>query len=112
MSTLQIDLDQDTSDALASLAASRGTAPADLVAEIVARFVDSRLGEAIVPDQEATILDALVGRYPEDRLAMMVNSVEGDASQRRPAPPDPIDALVGSIDGDPVDDIDEVIYGR
>ena len=25
--------------------------------------------------------------------------------------PDPIDALIGSVDIDPVDDIDEVIYG-
>jgi hypothetical protein len=28
------------------------------------------------------------------------------------APPDPLDAIVGSIHDDPVDDIDEVIYGR
>lgn len=112
MCTLQIDLDKDTSGALASLAAARGTAPADLVAEIVARFVDVRLGDAVVPDQEAVILDALVGRYPEDRLTMMVHSVGDEASERGPAPPDPIDALVGSVDADPVDDIDEVIYGR
>jgi hypothetical protein len=46
-------------------------------------------------------LDDLLGRY--------------DAAPRdgdRFAPPDPLDAIVGSIDDDPVDDIDEVIYGR
>jgi hypothetical protein len=112
VSTLQIDLDQDTSDALASLAAARGTAPADLVAEIIARIVDLRPGDSTMADQETMILDALVGRYPEDRLAMMARSVGGDASEQGLAPPDPIDALVGSIDSEPVDDIDEVIYGR
>jgi len=28
------------------------------------------------------------------------------------AVPDPLDAIVGSVDAEPVDDIDEVIYGR
>jgi hypothetical protein len=112
VSTLQIDLDKDTSDALTLLAAARGTAPAALVAEILSHYIDIRRGEAGIPDQESAILDALVGRYPEDRLAAMVNGLGADSSERQLAPPDPIDALVGSIDADPVDDIDEVIYGR
>lgn len=112
MSTLQIDLDKDTSDALTSLAAARGTAPADLVAEIVSQYVEMHEGATHTPDQEREILDALVGKYSDRRLAMIAEGVDGDSSDRRLAPPDPIDALVGSIDGEPVDDIDEVIYGR
>jgi hypothetical protein len=37
---------------------------------------------------------------------------QNGALSHEPIPPDPLDALMGSIDDDPVDDIDEVIYGR
>ncbi len=113
MSTLQIDLDKVTSDALASLAALRGTAPADLVAEIVARYVKVHEVPSHDPNESSVPEDADFGR----KLAGM--SIEEAAAKLArepirtgPPPPDPIDALVGSIDLDPVDDIDEVIYGR
>ena len=113
MSTLQIDLDQHTADALASLAAARGTAPADLVADIVARYVRVQS----VPADEAN------GQSGEDsdefgRTLVGISIEEAAARLAReprnpgPPPPDPIDALVGSLDGDPVNDIDEVVYGR
>lgn len=78
MSTRQIALDQDTDAALESLAEARGTTSAELLTEIVVRYVRIH-----VPNDGWT-----------------------------PAPPDPLDELLGSVDADPVDDIDEVIYGR
>ena len=113
MSTLQIDLDQDTSDALASLAASRGTAPADLVAEIVAQYVKVR---AVLPNQsngpsmgeDDDFGRKLVGISIEEAAAKLAR----EPIRTGPPPPDPIDALVGSLEGDPVNDIDEVVYGR
>ena len=110
MSTLQVEPDRDTSDALTSLAVARGTAPADLVAEIVARYVKiyelredghrAQLG-LDAPDS----LDALMGRYDGDRM----NDIDSTVYGRRG---DPLDAIVGSVNIDPVDDIDEGIYGR
>ena len=112
MSTLQIDLDQDTSEALASLAAARGTAPADLVAEIVAQYVKVQAVPAEEPNGRSREDDdfgrKLVGISVEEAAAMLARQPRNPG----PPPPDPIDALVGSIDLDPVDDIDEVIYGR
>jgi hypothetical protein len=112
VSTLQIDLDKETSDALASLAASRRTAPADLVAKIVAQYVKV----------QSVLADEANGQSREDsdefgRTLVGISIDEAAArlarEPRNPGPPpDPIDALVGSLDGDPVNDIDEVVYGR
>lgn len=78
MSTLQIDLDERTGDALTTLARTRGVTPDELAAQIVADYVGAT-----------------------------------DLARAEPArEPDPLDALVGKYDIDPVDDIDEVIYGR
>jgi hypothetical protein len=83
VSTLRIDLDEATGDALTSLAAARGTTAADLVSQIVSQYVKIHdlpaNGRQVVPGQ-------------------------GEA--------DPLDAIVGSLDIDPVEDIDGVIYGR
>jgi hypothetical protein len=51
---------------------------------------------------------------PPDPLDAILRSVDDERSVRgrRRAPPSPLDAIVGSVDHDPVDDIDEVIYGR
>ncbi len=113
MSTFQIELDQDTIDALASLAASRGTAPADLVAEIVAQYVKVQAVPTDEPNGRSRQDDddfgrRLVGISIEEAAAKLARQ----PIRTGPPPPDPIDALVGSIDLDPVDDIDEVIYGR
>jgi hypothetical protein len=111
VSTLRIELDQATDEALATLAASRGKAPADLVAEWVSRYVkiyeplpnghDDRRKVAAPadPDPLAPLVKKHLGWEPDD--PRLVN-------RRR----DPLDAIVGSAgDAEPVDDIDEVIYG-
>ena len=113
MSTLHIELDKDTSDALASLAAWRGTAPADLVAEIVAQYVAVRdapvrdPGEPSMRD-DADISRRLVGISIKEAAVLLARQPRDPG----PPPPDPIDALVGSLKGDAVNDIDEVVYGR
>ena len=113
MSTLQIDRDQDTSDALASLAASRGTTPDDLVAEIVAQYVKVQAAPTDEPNGRLRQDDddfgrKLVGISIEEAAAKLARQ----PIRTGPPPPDPIDALVGSLEGDPVNDIDEVVYGR
>ena len=96
MSTLVIDLDTATGEALTSLASARGTTPADLAAEIVARYVS-------VQD-----LRPSAARPASDRPDA---SVDAEPSGRKLAPPDSIDALVGRYDAEP-GDIDEIVYGR
>jgi hypothetical protein len=114
VSTLQIELDQATNDALTSMAASRGTTPAGLVSELVLHYVKSferqanghrdvsnRADKATSePDRVAELALKYLGWAPGD--PRLVN-------RRR----DPLDALIGMAgDAEPVDDIDEVIYGR
>jgi hypothetical protein len=113
VSTLQIDLDKETSDALTSLAAARGTAPTDLVAEIVAQCVGIHEPPAHELHESTTHRGTDVGR----KLAGISIKEAAAIIARHPrepglAPPDPIDGLAGSVDIDPVDDIDEVIYER
>lgn len=109
MSTLQIDLDPTTDEALASLATARGTSPADLAAEIVAGYV--RAAEPPASPDSATPDSDDPGsswyRGPLTREAVLAF-----AARRYRDGPDPLDALAGSVDAEPVDDIDEVIYGR
>ena len=49
---------------------------------------------------------------PEELDAFVEEWIQKGVLSREPAPPDPLDALLGSVDEDPGDDIDEVIYGR
>ena len=105
MSTLQIDLDEATDEALTSLAAARGVTPAELVAEFVSRYVKTY--EPIENGRSSTRLTAI------DSTDAMIGSPGDDPSRRKLAPPDPLDAIVGSAgNAEPVDDIDEVMYGR
>ena len=102
MPKLQIELDAATTEALSSLANSRGTTAGDLAGEIVERYVQH--GGLAANGRTLT---------PPSVVADTVNLNDDADRPRRPvSPPDPLDALVGSIDADPVDDIDEVIYGR
>jgi hypothetical protein len=115
MPRLQIELDAATTEALSSIAGARGTTPADLVAEIVGKYV-----HVPAQDLQPDPLDALVGsidadpddgyRAPPDAMDELVGKYTTGRFQGNP--PDPLDAIVGSIDAEPVDDIDEVIYGR
>lgn len=113
MSTMQIDLDQETADALASLAAARGAAPADLVAEIVTQYVAVHDASVRDPGEPSMREDAdfgrtLAGISIKEAAALLARQPRHPG----PPPPDPIDALVGSLEGDEVNDIDEVVYGR
>ena len=113
MSTMQIDLDNDTSDALTSLAAVRGTAPAELIAEIVAEYVRVHNNPAHDPrepsrQQSVDLGRKLSGISIKEAAALLARQPR----EPGPPPPDPMDALVGSLEGDEVNDIDEVVYGR
>jgi hypothetical protein len=113
VSIVQINIDHATAKGLTSLAAARGILPAELVAEIVTQYVSvhapetnglrdepsSAASDTTEPDPVAEILVKRLGWAPDD--PRLVN-------RRR----SPLDAFVGSGDYDPVDDIDEVIYGR
>jgi hypothetical protein len=113
VSTLQIEVDEATNDALATLAASRGTTPAGLVSELVSHYVKSyekhtngKRGES-KPADEATTGPDRVAELAVKHLGWSPNDPRL-VNRRR----SPLDELVGSADYDPVDDIDEVIYGR
>jgi hypothetical protein len=125
MPKIQIDLDAVTTEALSSLAGARGTTPADLVAEIVGKYVhvpaqdlqpDPPERKPAPPDS----IDALVGRYdaeryasdPPDALDALVGSIDADPDDGYRAPPDAMDELVGRYHGERINDIDEVVYGR
>lgn len=56
--------------------------------------------------------DALEGRYRWKSVAEGKQMMEAGLLNERPPGPDPLDAIVGSISSAPVDDIDEVVYGR
>ncbi len=112
MSTLQIDLDEKTGDALTSLAAARGTTPADLVAEIVAQYVEVKGAPAQEKHERSLRNGAELRKLTGVSIDEILELAEIDRGERGPAPPDPMDALIGSLRGEPADDIDEVVYGR
>ena len=93
MTQLSIEIDAETDAALDALAASERTPKETVIRRILADGI--RLATVRDP------LDDLVGRYETER---------GDATLA--SRHDPLDAIVGSLDAEPVDDIDEVIYGR
>lgn len=66
-------------------------------------YIEPELDDALAVRAlcERTSKAALIRRFVAERLGL-------DGSRQ----PDPLDELVGSIDAEPVDDIDEVIYGR
>lgn len=96
MTTLQIELDGDTNASLATLAAARGISPADLAAVIVSEYVARP-----APDAEGGLRYATL----DEARALL-------ASGKTFTGPDPLDALVGKYEGDPVNDIDAVVYDR
>ena len=94
MPRLQIELDAATTEALSSIAGARGTTPADLVAEIVGQYV-------LVPAQESQSDLTERKLAPPDSIDALVGRY--DAERYASDPPDALDALVGSIDADPDD---------
>lgn len=105
MPRLQIDLDAATTEALSSLAGARGTTPADLVAEIVGKYVQ-------VPEQESRSDPSGRKLAPPDSIDALVGRYDTDPDDGYRAPPDAMDELVGRYHGDRINDIDEVVYGR
>jgi hypothetical protein len=111
VSRLQIELDQATDDALTTLAAAHGKAPADLVAEWVSRYVKMHElfengDQRALGGDEADPMDALVGKYSGDR----VNDVDAVVYGRLR---DPVNGIVDSArEEKPVDEGDEAIRGR
>jgi len=93
MKQLRIEIDEATDAALEALAASERTPKEALIRRMLADGVG--LGPVRDP------LDDLIGRYDDESRAGGLAIVH-----------DPLDAVVGSVDAEPVDDIDEVIYGR
>ena len=83
MPRLQIDLDAATTEALSSLAVARGTTPADLVAEIVGKYV--------MDPRKTSSLDPLERARRQHRRRRHRRRIRGD-------PPDAMDALVGKHD--------------
>jgi hypothetical protein len=66
-------------------------------------------------DDALESLAAERGTTPSILVAQIVSTyvqIRTPNGEWKPAPPDPLDAIVGKYDGEPVDDIDEVIYGR
>ena len=107
MSIVKINIDEATVRGLTSLCAARGMLPAELVAEILTRYVGAHASiqhgshapePGVAPPDS---MDALIGKYAGDR----VNDINDVVYGRQ-------DARVGSRDVDPIGDIDEVIYGR
>lgn len=117
MSTLHIDLDERTVAALSALAESRGTTPVDLATEIVSEYV-SEHDRAHQPEPFNSLTGIPIAEVLEkrDRLEELAERylgrrLERDESGVTIRRHDPLDDIVGSIDSEPVDDIDEVIYG-
>jgi hypothetical protein len=106
VSTLHIQLDEDTDAALTALAKSCGTAPADLAAKIVAAYLgeQGRTASPEAPTWPTSVPVSEVLRVVQEKEAYL----HSGGSER----PDPIDALVGKYRGDRVNDIDEVVYGQ
>ena len=64
-----------------------------------------------VDDDVDRALSAEATRLGTSRSAVLRDAVRTSLHDYFENEPDPIDALIGSVDIDPVDDIDEVIYG-
>ncbi|MXW23969.1 MAG: CopG family transcriptional regulator [Chloroflexi bacterium] len=65
-----------------------------------------------VDDDVDQVLSAEAARRGTSRSAVIRDAVRTSLNHYFQDEPDPIDALVGwLVDADPVDDIDEVIYG-
>ena len=60
-------------------------------------------------------LDAAVGaeaaRRGISKAALIRSSIAREVGATTPSPEDPWDAMIGWLDDDPVDDIDDVLYG-
>ena len=70
-----------------------------------------RRAQFYVDDDLYEALSAEAARRGTSRSAIARDAVRAFLPQYFARTPDPLDELVGSVDIDPVDDIDEVIYG-
>ena len=70
-----------------------------------------RRAQFYVDDDLYEALSAEAARRGTSRSAIARDAVRAFLPGYFDREPDPIDELVGSVDADPVDDIDEVIYG-
>ena len=93
MKQLRIEIDAEIDAALDALAASEQASKEAVIRRILTDGV--RVATVHHP------LDDLVDRYDAERGDGNVATLH-----------DPLDAIVGSVDAEPVNDIDEVIYGR
>ena len=93
MKQLRIEIDDETDAALDALATVERRPKEALIRCMLA----DRVKIALAHDP----LDDLVGRYDTEHRDIDSTVVH-----------DPLDAIVGSVDAEPVDDVDEVIYGR
>lgn len=118
MKRIEIEIDEETDALLDSMLTGAGERAKP---SILRRFVEegvermarsSSLTEPASANVAGQCTDADKD-VPRDLLDAIERKYPG-ASERwqRLAPPSPLDAIVGSIHDDPVDDIDEVIYGR
>jgi len=65
-----------------------------------------------IEDELDDVLQAEAARTGRSKAALIRECVANSFVVAEPLEKDPLTALVGSIDADPVDDVDEVIYGR
>lgn len=65
-----------------------------------------------VDDGVDQVLSAEAARRGVSRSAVIRDAVRTSLKDYFDNEPDPIDSLIGSVDIDPIDDIDEVIYGH
>lgn len=102
MSELVIALDSEIGEALTTLAKRRNTTPSDLAAEIVSQYLAKPVLTYATDDE---IRERIKNERPHvgpDPLDALLGSIDLD----------PVDALVGKYSGDTVNDIDAVVYDR
>lgn len=64
-----------------------------------------------VDDDVDRAVSAEAAKRGTSRSAVIRDAVRASLHDYFEEEPDPIDSIIGSVDIDPVDDIDEVIYG-
>ena len=87
---------------MTTLAAARGTTPADLVARLVRDYVAAPGFRYATMDEVRALIQNEQPHLGPDSIDAMVGNLDID----------PIDHLVGKYSGDAVNDIDAVVYDR